>query len=184
MLPHLCRLQPLHSCGTLKIYLLCLPQPSSSSPPLTRLMLALRPPDMPPTLPPISTLITPYASTPRRSQSICSRGALSPPYASSSSAITILMLSQCPPKMPPMLLPHLPNLQRHLPSLNSCNTLKMRLQCPPISSLTTPYASAPLPLTILTFLRHPQDMLLMPPLSLILSPPLTILMLRYGGLLA
>ncbi|MBW0528557.1 hypothetical protein O181_068272 [Austropuccinia psidii MF-1] len=35
--------------------------------------------------------------------------------------------------MPPMLLPHRPNPQRHLPSLHSCNTLKMRLQCFPPS---------------------------------------------------
>ncbi|MBW0510966.1 hypothetical protein O181_050681 [Austropuccinia psidii MF-1] len=52
---------------------------SSSSLPLTILMLAWCPPDMPPTLPPISALITPYASTsppltmhmlPRRPQDI------------------------------------------------------------------------------------------------------------------
>ncbi|MBW0479723.1 hypothetical protein O181_019438 [Austropuccinia psidii MF-1] len=61
--------------------------------------------------------------------------------------------------MPPMLLPHWPNPQRHLPSLCSCNALKMRIQCHfPISALTTPYASTPLPLTNLMLLQHPQDM--------------------------
>ncbi|MBW0513235.1 hypothetical protein O181_052950 [Austropuccinia psidii MF-1] len=87
-----------------------------------------------------------------------------------------------------MLLPHQPNPQRHLPSLHSCNALKMRLQCRhPISALTNPYTSAPLPHllcclqslcsrgTVKICLQHcPQS-----PLCLILSPPLTILMLRY-----
>ncbi|MBW0534705.1 hypothetical protein O181_074420 [Austropuccinia psidii MF-1] len=44
----------LRSRGDLKIYLLCLPQPSFSSPPLTMLMLAWCPPNMPPLLPHIS----------------------------------------------------------------------------------------------------------------------------------
>ncbi|MBW0562613.1 hypothetical protein O181_102328 [Austropuccinia psidii MF-1] len=41
-----------------------IPPYSSSSLPLTMLTLAWCPPDMPPTLPPISALITPYTSTP------------------------------------------------------------------------------------------------------------------------
>ncbi|MBW0480533.1 hypothetical protein O181_020248 [Austropuccinia psidii MF-1] len=89
-------------------------------------MLLQCPPNMPLMLPPISALITPYASTPlpltihmlpRHPQDI-------PPTLPS----TLLMLSQCPPDMCPMLLPHQPNPQCHLPSLCSCNTLKMRLQ--------------------------------------------------------
>ncbi|MBW0590008.1 hypothetical protein O181_129723 [Austropuccinia psidii MF-1] len=59
----------------------------------------------------------------------------------------------------------------HLPSLLSCRTLKI---CPgcchPISTLTTPYASAPLPLTMLTQLPRPQDMPLTPPPDLCRLP--------------
>ncbi|MBW0538048.1 hypothetical protein O181_077763 [Austropuccinia psidii MF-1] len=102
----------------------------SSFPPLTMLILAWCTPDMPPTLPPISALITPYASTPPpRLQDI-------PPTPPStllmpSPTHLILMLSQFPPDMPLMLLPHWPNPQPHLPSLHPCNALKMRLQCLP-----------------------------------------------------
>ncbi|MBW0471108.1 hypothetical protein O181_010823 [Austropuccinia psidii MF-1] len=82
---------------------------------------------------------------------------------------------QCPQDMPLMLPPHLFPHQ----SLFSCRTLKICpctslkicLQCwHPISALTTPYASAPLPLTILTLLRSPQDM---PPISPHLLTPTT-----------
>ncbi|MBW0478893.1 hypothetical protein O181_018608 [Austropuccinia psidii MF-1] len=121
-----------------------------------------------PQSPPSSLLALPH---PCLSQSICSEApsrytsytALNPCYASSSLPITILMLSQFPPDMPLMLLPHQPNPQHHLPSLRSCNTLNMRLQFSPISALTT--ASSSLPLTILTLPQRPQDMPLMPPLT-------------------
>ncbi|MBW0568112.1 hypothetical protein O181_107827 [Austropuccinia psidii MF-1] len=87
-----------------------------------------------------------------------------------------------------MLLPHRPNPQQHLPFLRSCNALKMRLQFHhPISALTTPYTSAPLPhllCCLQSLCSHgtlkiclqccPQSSL-----CLILSLPLTILMLRY-----
>ncbi|MBW0585485.1 hypothetical protein O181_125200 [Austropuccinia psidii MF-1] len=42
--------------------------------------------------PPISTLKTPYASTPSCLKSLCSRGALNPPYASTPPPLTILTL--------------------------------------------------------------------------------------------
>ncbi|MBW0540781.1 hypothetical protein O181_080496 [Austropuccinia psidii MF-1] len=57
-----------------------------------------------------------------------------------------------------------PNLLCQLPSLRSQDEITM----PPISALTTPYASAPLLLTILTLPSHPQDMPPTPP-----STPLT-----------
>ncbi|MBW0506834.1 hypothetical protein O181_046549 [Austropuccinia psidii MF-1] len=63
---------------------------------------------MPPT--PTSTLLMPYP--PRLLPSLC---------------------SWCPLVMPSMLLPHWPNPQCHLPSLFSCNALKLRLQCHPPS---------------------------------------------------
>ncbi|MBW0564726.1 hypothetical protein O181_104441 [Austropuccinia psidii MF-1] len=58
---------------------------------------------------------------------------------------------------------------------------------PPITALTTPYASTPLPLTIFTLLQRPQDetMMLPSPLLTLLhpasySPWLTILTLLQG----
>ncbi|MBW0473625.1 hypothetical protein O181_013340 [Austropuccinia psidii MF-1] len=62
---------------------------------------------------------------------------------------------------------------------------------PPISALTTPYASTPPPLTILTLPWHPQDMpptlpstLLMPnPLCRLPSLRFHIRSIGYGGLL-
>ncbi|MBW0476770.1 hypothetical protein O181_016485 [Austropuccinia psidii MF-1] len=117
-------------------------------------MLSQCPNDMDPTLPPhlfphqslgfhTPAAHNPYA--PAAPSRYTSYATLNPPYASSSLPITILILSQCPPKMPLTLLPHQPNPQRHLPSLCSCHALKMILQCPPISALTTPYAFPPLP---------------------------------------
>ncbi|MBW0542542.1 hypothetical protein O181_082257 [Austropuccinia psidii MF-1] len=101
------------------------PPYASSSLPITILMILQCPPNMPPTLPPISTLITPYASPPpllpqRPQPSLC----LLPP-TSSSLPITILMLLKCPPNMPPTLLPHQLNPQHHLPSLHSQDETKM-----------------------------------------------------------
>ncbi|MBW0500344.1 hypothetical protein O181_040059 [Austropuccinia psidii MF-1] len=88
------------------------------------------------------------------------------------------MLPRCPQDMP-LTAPfsHPPNPLHLLPSLCPCSSLprafKMRLQYhPPISTLTTPYASTPPPLTILTLQQSPQDM---PPTlpSTPLTPPPT-----------
>ncbi|MBW0558269.1 hypothetical protein O181_097984 [Austropuccinia psidii MF-1] len=121
------------------------------------------PPNIPPTLPPISALITPYASTPppllRRPQpSLC----LHPPTLSSL-PITILMLLQCPPNMPPMLLPHQPNPQRHLPSLHSQNETTIPLHLRPHHSLHfhTPAAYNPYPPAVPS--RYASDASLNPP---------------------
>ncbi|MBW0483690.1 hypothetical protein O181_023405 [Austropuccinia psidii MF-1] len=68
----------------------------------------------------------------------------------------------------------LPHLQR-LACLCACTPLQMRLRhCPPISALTTPYASIPLPLTIFTLLQGPQDetTILPSPLLMLLHPRL------------
>ncbi|MBW0525494.1 hypothetical protein O181_065209 [Austropuccinia psidii MF-1] len=136
--------------------------------------------DVTPTLPPISSLITPYASTPppllRRPQDI---PPLPPSTLLTPSPIhLILTLLQFPPDMPPMLLPHQPNPQCHLSSLCSCNALKMRLQ---FSAYLRPHhslcfctpASSSLLLTILTLPRHLQDMPLMPLLAPLTPKPLS-----------
>ncbi|MBW0561283.1 hypothetical protein O181_100998 [Austropuccinia psidii MF-1] len=102
---------------------------------------------------------------------------------------------QCPPNIPSMLLTI---LTLAVPSQDASNVpltlarssrLLMILTLmqppqdettmpPPISALTTPYASAPPPYLLcalkICLRRHAQ-----PPLSLILFPPLTILMFRY-----
>ncbi|MBW0552234.1 hypothetical protein O181_091949 [Austropuccinia psidii MF-1] len=67
---------------------------------------------------------------------------------------------------PPYAFSHRPNPLLQLPSLCSLCPLDMPtlLQCcPPISALTAPYSSAPLPLTILTLPPCPQDMPPTPP---------------------
>ncbi|MBW0531865.1 hypothetical protein O181_071580 [Austropuccinia psidii MF-1] len=63
---------------------------------------------------------------------------------------------------------------------------------PPISALTTPYASTPLPLAILMLPRNPQDMPPTPPSTLLMPPHphhlpysrLRISPIVYSGLLA
>ncbi|MBW0494524.1 hypothetical protein O181_034239 [Austropuccinia psidii MF-1] len=141
------------------------------------------PPEMPPMLPPISALITTYASTPLPltiHMLLWSPQDISPMPLSTlltpPTTCLILTLSQFPPNMPLTLLPHRPNPQCHLPSLCSCNTLKMRLQCPPISSLATPYTSAPLPhllCRLQSLHSSPQHMLPMPPLTPLIPNPLS-----------
>ncbi|MBW0566401.1 hypothetical protein O181_106116 [Austropuccinia psidii MF-1] len=167
------------------------------------------PPDVTTTLLPISTLTTPYAPT--ETSKYTSNTALNPPYASSHSPLTMLMLHTYAPAAcsrtpaapsryasdvalnPPYAFSHPPNPLCCLPSLFSCSALKMRLQCLlPISALTTPYASAPLLLTILMLPRLPQDMPPTPPSTLVTPNPLHHLpSLRFhirsigcGGLLA
>ncbi|MBW0576637.1 hypothetical protein O181_116352 [Austropuccinia psidii MF-1] len=64
-----------------------------------------------------------------------------------------------------------PNPLPYLPCLCARTPLQMRLRhFPPISALTTPYASTPPPLTIFMLLQRPQDETTMPP-----SPLLTLL---------
>ncbi|MBW0470424.1 hypothetical protein O181_010139 [Austropuccinia psidii MF-1] len=84
-------------------------------------MLPLCPPDVTPTLPPH---LCPH-------HSLC----LDTP-ASSSLPLTILALLPSPQDMPLMLPSHRHDPQRCLPSLCSCSSLKMRLQCHPPSLLS------------------------------------------------
>ncbi|MBW0490102.1 hypothetical protein O181_029817 [Austropuccinia psidii MF-1] len=74
----------------------------------------------------------------------------------------------------------LPNPLRCLACLRARTPLQMRLRhCPPISTLTTPYAYTPLPLTIFTLLQCPHHSLrFRTPASS--SPQLTILTLLRG----
>ncbi|MBW0460901.1 hypothetical protein O181_000616 [Austropuccinia psidii MF-1] len=109
-------------------------------------------------------------------QPLRSCGTLNPPYAFSHLLITILTLSQCPPNIPPTLLLHRPNPQCHLPSLHSCNALKMRLQCRPHlcphhSLLFHNPASSSVRLKILTDMppTWPSTLLIPSPTHLILS---------------
>ncbi|MBW0483898.1 hypothetical protein O181_023613 [Austropuccinia psidii MF-1] len=61
---------------------------------------------------------------------------LAPPY-NSSHPLTILMLTLCPPNMPPMWPSHQPDPQHHLPSLRSCLALQICLKhCPHPCGLT------------------------------------------------
>ncbi|MBW0488294.1 hypothetical protein O181_028009 [Austropuccinia psidii MF-1] len=121
------------------------------SPPSSILTFPWRPQDIPPTPP--STLLMPLLC---HLPCLCSR-----------SALPTCLQRRLPSLPPPILM--------LLGALKDETTMP-----PPISSLTTPYASAPLPLTILTLLWRPKDMPPMPPsipLHLILSPLLTILTL-------
>ncbi|MBW0478225.1 hypothetical protein O181_017940 [Austropuccinia psidii MF-1] len=116
------------------------------------LMRLHHPQDVTPTLPPISELTTPYASTPQ--------------------PLNMLMLMRHPQDMPLPPPSYWRNPQHHLPSLCSCSALKMTLQfCPHYSSCFRTTASSSLH-TIPMLLRHPQDMppmLPSTPLCLILS---------------
>ncbi|MBW0535604.1 hypothetical protein O181_075319 [Austropuccinia psidii MF-1] len=153
---------------------LCFCTPASSSPWLTILRLLHGPQFIPPTPPsPPLHLLAPALSYP---------------------SLTILTLVECLPDMPPMLLTI---LMLAVPSQNASDTAyhacahnppqEETRMLGPISALTTPYASAPLPYLLRCFpflcsrgalkicLRcHPQ-----PPLCLILYLQLTILTLRY-----
>ncbi|MBW0478718.1 hypothetical protein O181_018433 [Austropuccinia psidii MF-1] len=121
-------------------FLQCTQEVTPMPPPLlTILMLLRRPQDMPPTPP--STLLRPSPTHHLPSLRLLPPTTYHPyPLVVSSrhasntapTPLTILMLLQCPQdntKIPP-----------------------------PISALTTPYASAPPPLTILMLLWRPQDM--------------------------
>ncbi|MBW0551605.1 hypothetical protein O181_091320 [Austropuccinia psidii MF-1] len=172
--PHPCRLTFSHSHCTLT-------PPYDSSHPLIILMLTLCPPDIPPMLL-LAVLKVPWCTQDKPlnlEPHICTH--LS--FASAPPPHNMLMLPLLPS---PLLMPPLCSS----PSLCSHRALPTCLRCcphtglilntayhpyapaapsgcdsnvTPISALTTTYASAPLPLTILMLPWHPQDMPPMPP---------------------